>query len=59
MAASSTEAGVVFYATATTLYKSADSGATFLPIVSVPVTDAITCIDVAKWGWALHRCSRR
>ncbi|RJO62412.1 MAG: hypothetical protein C4542_04120 [Dehalococcoidia bacterium] len=47
---SPTEGNVVFYVTASTLWMSTDSGATFLAIVSVPVSDAITALDAAKWN---------
>jgi hypothetical protein len=47
---SPSEANVVFYATATMLYKSTDSGATFSSVLSVSAPGAITCLDVAKWS---------
>ena len=47
---SPTEANVVFYITATSLYMSVDSGVTFSVKISVSGADALTSFDVAKWG---------
>jgi hypothetical protein len=50
IACSPTEANVVFYTDGTTLWKSVDGGANFLPIVNVTGAAKITALDIAKWG---------
>jgi len=47
---SSTEANVVFYITAASLFMSTDSGLNFTQIVNAPTGDAFTSFDAAKWS---------
>jgi len=47
---SPTEANVVFYITAATLFMSTDSGVNFTAIVNAPTGDAFTALDAAKWS---------
>ncbi len=50
IAPSPVEANVVFYATASTLYRSNDGGANFTTVLNGPTSEVITALDVTKYG---------
>jgi photosystem II stability/assembly factor-like uncharacterized protein len=54
IAASSAEAGVVYFATATAVYKSTDTGAHFTALMAAPTGQTITALDVHSMGGSYY-----